>query len=302
VFALLCTLVFAGDDDSKYKRTLKVVSSDAKKYELDSEERSETGRTKLLFGLYIDEQVDLSVKYEAKDKDSKDEVRYRVSFEKIVEYEEKNGVNGLQKEDNIVSTVDLESKTLSWKDIECIQDGDNYNCVVESTDTQFKLIVHLVAEVNDVDGYPVRPTSMKFDIVINKLARTPNTRLALLVKTKTKEQQITKEKSHEEEEGFTVKKEKQVSFGDNGFFSWVQTATVGGVAVNVFNSDLEEATDSKLDSDESCKRVTFSFDSTDSGKVEWDPKLAWDGDSSNSAIVVPSFALIAMLVLALFKF
>ena len=165
------------------------------------------------------------------------------------------------------------------------------------------MVAYLTSESVIVSGTPVRPTGAKVDIKINKLKRTANTKIALQVKLASSvEKQTEENESDEQKEGFTKAAEKQVSFGDSAFFSWIKTATINGVSVNVLNSALEEVASKDVESGEHGNRVVFSFDSVEQGPIVWDPKLSWSADSLTSSVsaVVPCFALLAFLAAMLF--
>eukprot|EP01027_Heterolobosea_sp_BB2_P018994 GEZU01026689.1.p2 GENE.GEZU01026689.1~~GEZU01026689.1.p2 ORF type:complete len:134 (-),score=55.01 GEZU01026689.1:135-536(-) len=119
----------------------------------------------------------------------------------------------------------------------------------------------------------------------------------------SKERTETRDESEEEEEGLAKLKEKQVSFGDSAFFSWVATATENGtVSVPVINSALANATASTTD-DESANEyvIIFSFDIAAPRNLEWDPKIGASANalalySSASSVVVNFSAVLVALM------
>ncbi len=163
----------------------------------------------------------------------------------------------------------------------------------------------MVGDVVDVDGMPVRPTSLKFDIYIGLSNKRDDTSMALLVKTRGKEHQVTQDKSDENDESFTETKEKQVSFGDNAFFSWVTTATLVNEQqeINVLNSNLQETSNTGSDDGEegeASQQVVFSFDTTSTGPIEWDPKLGAT-PSAASGLAASTYLMVVAFLLAMIK-
>ena len=59
--------------------------------------------------------------------------------------------------------------------------------------------------------------------MINKASRSEGTSIALITQLQSEVEQEEKSESDEEKEGFSKQPEQQVSFGELGFFSWVET-------------------------------------------------------------------------------
>jgi len=297
----------SGHEADEERRKLRIEESD-RKVVVKSETELGKLRSRIDFELKTEDgEFEMRVNYFDKTEDSKSRFQARVEVQQVVEFRDVDAIKGYSSGDTVVSSInfDRDGKNNSfWKPIVCTTGANRYDCTVETTDGQFSSAVHLVGNVTDVQGIPVRPTSVKFDININLAAKQADTYVAVIIKSRSKEIQVEHEKSDENEEGFTERKEKQVSFGDNGFFSWVTTATVAGEAgIEVYNAPLEvdnqdQSKDTAHEEGEKGHRLAFTFQSTKVGLIEWDPKLAANSFSGASRVGVSIFLLAVLAVIA----
>jgi len=285
------------------QRDVKIETQDGDQIVIRSDERNGKTKSRLQFEIHTDNgELEWRVNYFTKTTDSKVRFEARVAVQQVIEYVESNGQKGYQPDETTVSSIDFltAGKTANfWQPLSCVAGSasNSYDCTATGASNQFQGIVHILGDTGDVNGVPVNPTSIKFDINIDYANKQSNTNVALVIVTRSKEHQVEKSTSTEEDSGFTTSKEKQVSFGNNGFFSWATNATVAGVAgVEVFNEPLAaNDNDSGLESGESGHRLVFSFQSTAVGPIAWDPKLA----ASSSVSLIPSFGLLLLSLMTL---
>jgi len=301
LLGLLFTSVWAGsdggDEKEEEKRELKIEEDDGKVV-VRSEEKTGKDRSRIDFEVKTEDgELEMRVEFREKTEDSGAKFRARLEILEVIEYRNDDGTKGYQQgSDTVVQSINFDQDGKSggfWNPIDCATGDNRYDCTVATSDGQFSAAVHLVGDVTDIEGVPTRPNSLKFDININLKNKANDTYVAVVARTLSKEVQVEKTKSDENEEDFTTKEEKQVSFGDLGFFSWVTTATVAGTpGVEVYNNPL--VTDNGVDQDseqevgENARRLVFSFQSTAVGLIEWDPKLAAATPSSASVVGVSS--------------
>jgi len=306
IFCLFFSSCFAkkgSSSDSQEQRDVKIDTQDGDHIIIRSDERNGKTKSRIQFEMRTNNgELEWRVNYFTKTADSNARFEVRVAVQQVIEYLENNGQKGYQPADATISSIDFLSSGKSsnfWNPIACVAGSasNSYDCAVLGASGQVQAIVHILGDTGNVNGIPVHPTSIKFDINIDYANKRNNTNLAVVVATRSKEHQVEKSTSSEQDSGFTTNKEKQVSFGDNGFFSWATTASVAGVTgVEVYNEPLaSNDNDGGLESGESGHRLVFSFQSTAVGPILWDPKLS----VSSSVCLIPSFGLLLLALITL---
>lgn len=295
--------------------------SSATKVEIESR----NGTDKLKFEISTEEWYDIKLKYYSTVDSVSEEAKYKIRFRSLIEYvDASNGAPGYQAGEEFQVT-DLSQVT--WDPIACVQGNQSIDCVVRTNGAYagvFSSSIHVGGTTFSQDGVLVRPNSAKISVTLNK-DRAVGHKLALDVRVVSETERETSDESDEEREGI-ANDEKQISFGRDAFFTWVEYATVNGVNVNVIASNLAPSNDATdVDGDrkrdggcrrrrdsgscnkrdggdcdceqkeESSSRVIFSFDVGTPGVIVWDPKIGYAGTSASS-IILPSLMLLALLL------
>ena len=176
-------------------------------------------------------------------------------------------------------------------------DGVNgQNCIV--TSDLITISIYLVESPVTVSGVDIDPTSAKLDVIINK---EDSRNLALIVGFQGEDYDNEDDyEVHPEIEDEDDKKrdanQKELSFGDHGYFSWVETATINDATVDVLNSEVIS------DDADGLNEIIFSFETDEVGVLYWDPVLAVKGTSlltGNAGVMVPLFGMVAAMLVAL---
>jgi hypothetical protein len=290
-------------DDSK--RELKI-DEKPDRIVVNSKEKDGDSKSEIQFEIKTDNgELEIRVNYLEDSDTSKSRFQARLGVFEVIEFLNTDGVKGYQLGDQIIQSIDLDQDGKGlWDDIVCTTGNNRYDCDVNTSDGKLGASIHLVGDVTDVQGVPTRPTSLKFDININLTDKRNDSYVALIIRSFSKEKQSVKDKSDENDEGFTKTEEKQVSFGDNGFFSWATDATVAGTpGIEVFNGPLT-SDDTGAESGENGHRLAFTFISTTRGLIEWDPKLGTTASTSDASAAAPAltFFMVSTVVIALSNF
>jgi hypothetical protein len=180
---------------------------------------------------------------------------------------------------NNVTTVFENFANTQFHPLKAVQNGSNYYVTAADVTGIFQLVIHIVSNVTTVNQVPIRPTSVKFDVNINK-TQTNQLNLATTLFSDQQIANFSDGTSVEATEGFALSQEKQIAFGPgavkNAFFSWVLSATIGGTTIPVIDSP--GPSQSANPGDEGIpngykKTAIFSFPTALTGLLAWDPKV-----------------------------
>jgi hypothetical protein len=305
-----------GERDKEFHREVTKESDDGETVVFRSKSKDGNDNSELKFEVSVkDGAPGIRVNYENKTSEAK----MRVRFFKVIVFTDSAGDGYTAGEED--SIIDISQ--LDFKPIVCVSSvnaetgSHNFDCTIESNDSSVRVLSHLVSEPTTVDSVAVRPTAVKIDVELD-ISRNNGQSVAIVasVRTQTHGAQNIENESEDNKEGVEDKAEKQVKFGDVGFFSWVTEATINTTptpkTISVVNSALQTAEDSNIvdkrskgsdGQDDEHKQVVFSFISTEQGVILWDPKLSWIAGStisSGTLAQVSSFCVLAMLLLASF--
>jgi len=279
--------------------------------------------------------VEFDLKYYNNTDATSDELHFRLRFEDLVEFTDQNG--NFQYDSTDPNTLYALSD-FTWNPVTYNQSAVSFDVFLSSVDGTLAFVVHIAGVVFETGSTSVRPSSLKIDVLINKQDKAPANYLALFTRfaSGNGETHSFRNSSDEEDEGFVHDREHQVSFGNNGFFSWATTATVNGQNITVINSNLTIATTSNRDKrdggasgsgdsgsggsgnsgsgdsgsggsggdgedhqTETQTLMVFSFNTTDIAPIVWDPKLgvAYMASTSSASVIIPSlFALLLIFL------
>jgi len=193
-----------------------------------------------------------------------------------------------------------------WKDFVYVApatDDNKHVITVESADGLFKAVLSVAGISTSAAGVDVKPTAMKIDVYINNFHYTGSgTKLALVAKVDT---HINSPPTKEASDGEGDKVKTRVRVDGGGLFSWADTVTADGVAVNVIASSLATSSDpddaAGKESDEDAQRIVYTFNTTTPiVSLEWDPTLGGpDGTFSAAAAAIPSAVVFVVAMAAL---
>jgi len=190
---------------------------------------------------------------------------------------------------NNVTTVFENFANTQFQPLKIAQNGSNFQVTATDINNIFQLVVHVVSNVTTVNQTPIRPTSVKFDVNINK-TKTNQLNLQTTLFSDQEIANFSDPSSVEQNEGFSVTQEKQIAFGagaiKNAFFSWVLSATIGGTTIPVIDSPAQSQTANSAEEGFNGykKAAVFSFPTALTGALQWDPKVGQE-TFTDSAVV-----------------
>eukprot|EP01118_Nematostelium_gracile_P014029 TRINITY_DN538_c0_g1_i1.p1 TRINITY_DN538_c0_g1~~TRINITY_DN538_c0_g1_i1.p1 ORF type:complete len:322 (-),score=98.89 TRINITY_DN538_c0_g1_i1:37-1002(-) len=313
---VIALLVLAGivsvfGDDGEYRRSLSRGSSSNNHVEFRSKRKDNGTEEELRFFVGFESDLRIRIRYEKEDANTELETQYSVTF---------TSLDTVTAAGVLVKSLNFAS--VQWKNVAITPVGNNFDVTIESQDGSIKMIGHIVSDVTTIQGVPVRPTSLKFDV---ELAKTTTDFLRLNARVFSSEELESDDDSDERREGFTNIKEKQVKFGQGvGFFSWAEFATIGNQNITVSSTNLANMTKgADSDDDDSNEsgggddddgenggnsgkghngrngNIAFTFQTNQIGQLVWDPKLSVSTEGmtgSSTAVTVSIFFLLCALL------
>jgi len=302
--ALMATLVAAGED-YKNNREIKPAFSD-KNVQIESKMRSaapDGEADKLNFEMQTGDELQMQMKYAIGA--SRAEGTYKIKLFGITEFTTTSADGAFNPNaSTIVSSYRF--KTVGWNPILCLSTRVNtnttfYNCTVTTKDNVVTAQVFfadgLVPDNNGKVNFAMKPTTLKFNVLINNFQyNNAASRLALIAKMVTERNTNEKSDSDERKSGFVKTSEKQMDIGTEAFFSWATTALADGTTINVLNSKLEKLGASEaVEANEN--QMYFSFVAKTPKSIIWDPKLGAVVSSSSATRAVASSLIVVLAIL-----
>ncbi len=175
------------------------------------------------------------------------EMEFEVRFREIVEFKDLNADEIFNAGDDVIQVLELSD----WKPIvytvEDINNATVHKLFVETTDEVFTATLYATGEFANIDGVIVAPTQVKVDVGIHNFDYDQNdTQLALKVELESEldvdynEDEDTEDEEYGHVENDYNEQEVEINMADyGGFFSWIETALVDGVEVEVKVTPLE---------------------------------------------------------------
>lgn len=274
------------EKENAHERELKIEQSD-KEFKVESELKNGENKDKIEIEFKVEDKAEIKLKYKSKSADLEAKFKYRVSFEKIVEYYDPDQT-GFNEDRDVLS----EYKFKEWDAIQYDESTVNgvvvYTINATTADGVFTLILKFSTAVLALGDATLTPNSVKIDVIINNYEYTQtDSSLAVKAKIKTESKLEIEDESVEESEGI-VEGETQVGVGllSAGFFSWANTAIADGLTIDVLSSTLEESTheDDDLEENETSKKLYFSFITTNANNIVWDPKVGVISESTQQLV------------------
>jgi len=297
-FATLIPSVRAHDGEEWDDENDRSLSYENNGDSVEIESDDDTLGNELKFHAEVDSDgLFVELEYKSHTNSTESEIKFRTVVSFLYEYQETNNKDGYQEgEDTLVTKWDLGN--INWSSFSCSTSGSSptvYSCDVEST--VVGATIHVSDGVSAVSGVPLKPSGAKIDLYLEKSSVNPIA-VAIGFRSETDEDFEVESESDEEAEGFTSASEKQVSIGTDAFFSWVETATLGSETINVINSGLIDGSDLD-DASGQYDYVMFSFVTTSSGQIVWDPKASVGSTISSASGLVPSTMLLFAVLAAM---
>ena len=244
-----------GIEDEYEDENEREVSVEYSESEVQIESSIENGDIENQFQIKVSTESDglkFKLEFEEENDTLETEIEFQVEFREIVEYRDLDA-------DGIYTGADEEIQTLEladWKPIDySVQSIDNttvHVLFVETSDEVFSATLYATGEFADINGVIVTPTQVKIDVGIHNFNYAENdTQLALKVELESESEVEYEddEDTEDEENGYVdddySEHEVEISLDEyTGFFSWIETAMVDGVEVEVkvtpLEMDLEE--------------------------------------------------------------
>ncbi|OLS27469.1 MAG: hypothetical protein HeimC2_11320 [Candidatus Heimdallarchaeota archaeon LC_2] len=263
------------EKDNAYERQIELEQEDDK-FQLQSELKVGENKDKIEVEFKVEDKAEIKLKYKSESDALEAKFKYRVSFEKVVEYWDVDGT-GFSNTSVALSELKFKEWDVIKYEILNVDGADVYVVTATTSDQVFSLVLRFAASILALDGALLTPNSVKIDVIINNYEYLwDNSSLAVSVKIKTESKLEKEDQSTEEEAGFALG-ESQVAIGalSEGFFSWAETATADGVVVDVLTSTLQESSheDDDLEENETSQKLYFSFITTNASAIVWDPKV-----------------------------
>ncbi len=238
------------------------------------------------FQVHKGDSPEFKFSYKTEANSTQTKFKFRVDFNKIVEYKNLNGsaYNGT----GAVSTYDLSNAT--WSPLSTVVDQyGTYTITASTSDNVFTLVIHVASQIVKKDNVTITPNALKIDVKINNYAyKGTQTSLALGTKIKTTATQRVENSSYDEENHF-ASNEKELNMtqaGVSGFFSWANWVYADGKNASVLTSKFQNISSEEHDLSvgEHASRVFFSFNAIQPKKVFWDPKIGVVSQSTSAAL------------------
>jgi len=226
----------------------------------------------------------VEMKYSTENNTGETQLKYRVQFQKIIEFNESGTTPGFDQNDTVLSTYDLSQ--VDWQKLNystiTVNGSTVHQAVAKTTDGIFTIKLYVTGGFAKVNGSTVTPNAVKLDIEIHQYPYNgSNSYLSLQTDVSTESNFEVHHQTEEEKAGF-ANNESELAINNtqaSGFFSWVDTAMADGTMVNVLNSGLlnssVEGHDNQTDlqSGERKGYLYFTFDAANATNIVWDPKV-----------------------------
>ncbi len=297
------------EKEDAYERELEIETSD-KQFQVKSKLKFGDQEDEIEVEFEVEDKAEIQLQYKTESSSQEAKFKYRVSFEKIIEYVDstQTGFNGTQ---DIVSELEFKQWDPIQYTVSNVNGVDVYVITATTSDQVFSLVIRISTSIIDLGNSTLTPNSVKIDVIINDYNYVnSNSSLAVKAKIKTESKLEMDDETVEEAAGF-VEGESQVGIGllSAGFFSWADTAEADGVTVDVISSTLEDSSseDTDLEENETSNKLYFSFMATNASSIVWDPKVGvisegtqqliqsieekYGGLASNGGAALPGFGI-----------
>lgn len=263
------------EKDDAYERQLEIEQEDDK-FKLQSELKVGESKDKIEVEFKVEDKAEIKLKYKSESDALEAKFKYRVAFEKVVEYWDVDGT-GFSNTSVVLSEMKFKSWDIINYEVQVVNGAELYVVTATTSDQVFSLVLRFAGSIINLDGALVTPNSVKIDVEIHDFPYTEkNSSLAVSAKIKTESELKNEDDSTEEVAGF-VQGESQIGIGalSEGFFSWAETATADSVVVDVIASSREDSSDEDddLDENETSQKLYFSFIAKNATDIVWDPKV-----------------------------
>lgn len=270
-----------GVDDDLEESNGRDINIEISDEEAKIESELKLGESKDEFTLKVsteDEGIEAKLEYESEietaETETEFELDFKINFYALIEFVDTNADGVYNESDDLKQTVPL----TDFDPISYTVDTDLHMITVSTSDGVFTCKLYAVGEFAVIDGTIVTPTEVKIDIIIQDFNYLDTTSmLALYTRLETKTEYEVEDETDDELEGF-AENEAALETTMNaftGFFSWVETATVDGVEVQVTSSFYDEDDSDDEDDDNYEKKIYLNYPHGD--LIVHDPKIGIAG-------------------------
>jgi hypothetical protein len=218
--------------------------------EVQIESSFENGDIENEFQIKVSAESDglkFKLEYQEENETLEAEIEFQVEFREIVEFRDVDADGIYTDADETIQVLELgDFKPINYS-VQTINNATVHVLFVETNDEVFSSTLYVTGEFADINGVLVAPTQVKIDVGIHNFNYTElDTQLALKVELES-ENEVDYEDSEDtedEEHGYVDDEynehEIEISLDEySGFFSWIETAMVDGVEVEVKVTPLE---------------------------------------------------------------
>ncbi|MHA1199043.1 MAG: hypothetical protein ACTSQF_06805 [Candidatus Heimdallarchaeaceae archaeon] len=191
-----------------------------------------------------DEGLKFKLEFEEENDTLETEIEFQVKFSEIVEFRDLNADGIYNDSDEVIQVLELSDWNPIVYTVETINNATVHVLFVETTDEVFTATLYATGEFADIEGVVVAPTQVKVDVGIHNFNYTElDTQLALKVELESELEVDYEDNEETEDEKYghaENEHEIEVSLDEySAFFSWIETAMVDGVEVDVKVTPLE---------------------------------------------------------------
>ncbi len=186
----------------------------------------------------------LELEFEEDNDTVETEIEFQVKIREIVEFRDLNADGIYNDSDEVIQVLKLDDFKPIQYTVEIINNATVHVLFVETTDKVFTATLYATGEFADIEGVIVAPTQVKVDVGIHNFNYTElDTQLALKVQFESEQEVDYEEDDETEDEEYGHAEDEleiEISLEQYaGFFSWIETAMVDGVEVDVKVTPLE---------------------------------------------------------------
>ncbi|MCE7748702.1 MAG: hypothetical protein GPJ51_09900 [Candidatus Heimdallarchaeota archaeon] len=190
--------------------------------------------------------LDINLEYEEGFDTNETEIEFEIRITKIVEYRDLDA-NGKYNDtnDETVQELLLENFNPIEYTIETINNETVHVLSVETVDEIFSATLYVTGKFANINGVVVAPTQIKVDIGIQNFNYTEDDSILALeveLESEVEVEYDEEDETEDENQGRSdfEENEIEISIGEySGFFSWIDTAIVDGIEVEVKSSPLQ---------------------------------------------------------------
>lgn len=228
----------------------------------------------------IDDGPTIYFQYNPEKNNSKYDMEFDFSFQKLIEYLDSNANGRYDEFDKILSSYSLSNTSYEEITYSTVISDDNETISIAQTksiDGQFSLVLYVTGNFSTLQNQILAPSEVKMDFIINHYDFTQNTSfLALEVELQSVHSVEIQSETFNEKQGFS-KQEHELnisSLSHNCFFSWLEYAQIDNVTKEVNVSVYTTSSQTIInESTQLNKKTSIYFTYSQGDNILHDPKI-----------------------------